>query len=54
MVGVVFDVTERKQAQQEREELGGRLINAQVRSGWRAFGYNPNFGITSKSSVIVS
>jgi PAS domain S-box-containing protein len=28
MIGVVFDVTERKQAQQEREELSGRLINA--------------------------
>jgi len=31
MIGVVFDVTERKQAQQEREELSGRLIDAQER-----------------------
>jgi PAS domain S-box len=29
MIGVVCDVTKRKQAQQEREELSGRLINAQ-------------------------
>jgi PAS domain S-box-containing protein len=29
MVGVVFDVTERKKAEQERLELAGRLINAQ-------------------------
>jgi hypothetical protein len=29
MIGVVSDLTERKQAQQEREELSGRLINAQ-------------------------
>jgi signal transduction histidine kinase len=29
MVGVVFDVTERKLADQERNELSGRLINAQ-------------------------
>jgi len=29
MVGVVFDVTERKLADQERMELSGRLINAQ-------------------------
>jgi PAS domain S-box-containing protein len=31
MVGVVFDVTERKEAERERVELGGRLINAQER-----------------------
>jgi len=29
VIGVAFDVTERKQAQLEREALGGRLINAQ-------------------------
>jgi PAS domain S-box-containing protein len=29
MVGIVFDVTERKLADQERNELSGRLINAQ-------------------------
>ena len=29
MVGVVFDITERKQADQERLDLAGRLINAQ-------------------------
>jgi len=29
MVGVVFDVTERKEAERERLELSGRLINAQ-------------------------
>ena len=29
MVGVVFDITERKEAEQERLELSGRLINAQ-------------------------
>src|SRR5262249_24285633 len=29
MVGVVFDVTDRKEAEQERLELSGRLISAQ-------------------------
>jgi PAS domain S-box-containing protein len=29
MVGVVFDITQRKEAEQERLELAGRLINAQ-------------------------
>jgi PAS domain S-box-containing protein len=29
IIGVIFDVTERKQAEQERLELSGRLINAQ-------------------------
>ena len=29
MVGVVFDITERKEADQERLDLAGRLINAQ-------------------------
>jgi len=31
MVGVAFDVTEHKQAEQERLELSGRLIDAQER-----------------------
>ena len=35
MVGVVFDVTERKLADQERIELSGRLINAQERERTR-------------------
>jgi len=35
MVGVVFDVTERKEAQQERLELSGRLISAQERERHR-------------------
>jgi PAS domain S-box-containing protein len=35
MVGVVFDVTERKLAEQERIELSGRLINAQERERTR-------------------
>ena len=29
MIGVCFDVTERRRAEQERDELSGRLINAQ-------------------------
>jgi PAS domain S-box-containing protein len=35
MVGVVFDVTERKEAEQERFELSGRLINAQEKERGR-------------------
>ncbi len=31
MVGVIFDITERKEADQERLDLAGRLINAQER-----------------------
>jgi PAS domain S-box-containing protein len=35
MIGVAFDITERKLAEQERTELAGRLINAQEREGKR-------------------
>jgi len=35
MIGVVFDVTERKSVEQERLELGGRLINIQERESRR-------------------